>query len=121
MTTWPRAQSTGSRKYLTQALTYLSGLSIYVIFYLLLPLLLGSLSIYVIFSARMQLKIKIRAKNRKLSSYFRHHLVKSIPIGTVFSVYETLCDGLKDQDKVQGCYKNFKELLLKLAEFCLCK
>ena len=47
--------------------------------------------------------------------------VKSIQIGTVYSVYETLCDGLKDQDKVQGCYQNFKELLLKLAEFYLCK
>ena len=47
--------------------------------------------------------------------------VKSIQIDTVYSVYETLCDGLKDQDKVQGCYENFKELLLKLAEFYLCK
>ena len=47
--------------------------------------------------------------------------VKSIQIGTVYNVYDTLCDGLKDQDKVQGCYRNFKELLLKLAEFYLCK
>ena len=37
----------------------LGGLSIYVIFYSLLPLLLGGLSIYVIFSTRMQLKIKM--------------------------------------------------------------
>ena len=34
--------------------------------------------------------------------------VKNIQIGTVYSVYETLCDGLKDQDKVEGCYQNFK-------------
>ena len=60
--------------------------------------------------------VPLIAPYNKLMSF-----VKSIQIGTVYSVCETLCDGLKDQDKVQGCYQNFKELLLKLAEFYLCK
>ena len=47
--------------------------------------------------------------------------VKSIPIGTIYDVYDTLCAGLKEEDKVQGCYRSLKELLLKLAEFYLCK
>ena len=47
--------------------------------------------------------------------------VKSIPIGTIYDVYDTLRAGLKEEDKVQGCYRSLKELLLKLAEFYLCK
>ena len=46
--------------------------------------------------------------------------VKSIPIGTIYDVYDTLCAGLKEEDKVQGCYRCLKELLLKLAEFYIC-
>ena len=42
---------------------------------------------------------------------------KSIQIGTLYSVYDTLCDGLLEENKVKGSYRNFKELLLKLAEF----
>ena len=47
--------------------------------------------------------------------------VKNIQIGTLYSVYDTLCDGLLEEDKVKGSYRNFKELLLKLAEFYLSK
>lgn len=36
-------------------------------------------------------------------------------------MYDTLCDGLKDEDKVHGCYRNLKELVLKLAQFYLSK
>ena len=46
--------------------------------------------------------------------------IKNIPIGTVYSVYDKLCDGLAEDEKVQGCYRNLRELLLKLARFCLC-
>ena len=45
--------------------------------------------------------------------------VKSIYIGTVYSTYDSLCDGLEDGDKIQGCYRNLKELLIMLAEFYL--
>lgn len=45
--------------------------------------------------------------------------IKSIPVGSIYSVYETLCDGLSEENKVQGCYRNLEELLVKLAEFYL--
>ena len=45
--------------------------------------------------------------------------IKSIPIGTVYSISYKFCDGLDDCDKVNGCYRNLKEMLVKLAEFYL--
>ena len=30
--------------------------------------------------------------------------IKSIDLGTIYNVYETLCDGLDEGDKVYGCY-----------------
>ena len=47
--------------------------------------------------------------------------VKSVKIGTLYSVYDILCDGLLEEDKVKGSYRNFKELLLILAAFYLSK
>ena len=55
------------------------------------------------------------APYHKLMSY-----IKSIDIGKLYSVRETLCEDFEDQDKVNGCYRNLEELLLKLAEFYLC-
>lgn len=55
------------------------------------------------------------ALHQKLMSY-----IKSIDIGKLYSVREMLCEDLEDQDKVNGCYRNLEELLLKLAEFYLC-
>ena len=65
----------------------LGGLSIYVIFYSLLPLLLGGLSIYVIFSTRMQLKIKMlitlitgnKGKESKLVVVFQASFARKRP------------------------------------------
>jgi hypothetical protein len=51
----------------------------------------------------------------KLMSY-----IKSIDIGKLYSVRETLCEDLEDREKVNGCYRNLEELLLKLAQFYLC-
>jgi hypothetical protein len=45
--------------------------------------------------------------------------VKSINIGTIYSTYDTLCNGLQEDDKIQGCYRSIKELLIMLAEFYL--
>lgn len=45
--------------------------------------------------------------------------VKSIPLYSIYSVYQTLCYDLNDEDNVCGCYRNLKELLLILAEFYL--
>lgn len=47
--------------------------------------------------------------------------VKTTQIGTLYSVYDTLCDGLLEEDKVKGSYRNLTELLLILAEFYLSK
>ena len=44
---------------------------------------------------------------------------KSISLGTINSVTDTLCYGLDECDKVTGCYRNLKEMLIKLAEFYL--
>ncbi|CAB4040834.1 Hypothetical predicted protein [Paramuricea clavata] len=45
--------------------------------------------------------------------------IKSIPVGSIYSVYETLCEGLDEEYKVHGCYRNLAELFIKLAEFYL--
>ncbi|CAB4000117.1 Hypothetical predicted protein [Paramuricea clavata] len=42
--------------------------------------------------------------------------IKSVNVGNIYSVYDTLCD---EDDKVCGCYRSLKELLLRLAEFYL--
>jgi hypothetical protein len=45
--------------------------------------------------------------------------IKTINLGKIYSVYDNLCDGLDDSQKVHGCYRNLKELLVRLAEFYL--
>lgn len=45
--------------------------------------------------------------------------VKSIEVGNLYDVRNTLCDGLKEKDSVSGCYQDFKDLLIRLAEFNL--
>ena len=45
--------------------------------------------------------------------------IKEIDIGKLYSVRETLCDGLKEQDKVDGMYRDIKDLLTNLAQFYL--
>ena len=51
-----------------------------------------------------------------------HRLVaytRSIDVGKLHSVRDTLCDGLDDKNKVSGCYRDLEELLVRLAEFYL--
>lgn len=56
----------------------------------------------------------------KLVPYHRlMSYIKSIEIGKLHSVREELCDGLEESEKVNGCYRDFEELVLKLAEFYL--
>jgi hypothetical protein len=45
--------------------------------------------------------------------------IKSIDIGKLHNVCQLLCDGLEESEKVNGCYREIEELLLKLAEFYL--
>ena len=56
----------------------------------------------------------------KLVPYHRlMSYIKSIDIGKLFSVRDTLCDGLDESEKVNGCYRDLEELLVRLAEFYL--
>ena len=45
--------------------------------------------------------------------------IKSIDIGQLHSVRENLCNGLDECDKVNGCYRDIEDLLVKLARFYL--
>ena len=45
--------------------------------------------------------------------------IKSIDIGQLHSVCENLCDGLDECDKINGCYRDIEDLLVKLAGFYL--
>ena len=45
--------------------------------------------------------------------------IKSIDIGKLYSVRETLCDGLEEVEKVDGVYRNIKETVLVLARYYL--
>ena len=45
--------------------------------------------------------------------------IKSIEIVKLYDVREMLCDGLEECEKVNGCYRELEELILKLAEFYL--
>lgn len=47
--------------------------------------------------------------------------IKSIDIGQLYSVRETLCQGLAEEEKVDGMYRDVKQLLLYLAKFYLCQ
>ncbi len=56
----------------------------------------------------------------KLVPYHRlMSFIKSIDIGKLHSVREELCEGLDESEKVNGCYRDIEELVLKLAEFYL--
>ena len=45
--------------------------------------------------------------------------VRSIPVGNIYSVADTLCNDLDENEKVSGCFRSLKELLVCLAEFYL--
>ena len=45
--------------------------------------------------------------------------MKSIDIGQLHSVHENMCEGLDDCDKVNGCFRDLEDLLVKLAGFYL--
>ncbi|XP_028408827.1 uncharacterized protein LOC114531418 [Dendronephthya gigantea] len=47
------------------------------------------------------------------------HYIKSIDIGKLYSIRETLCDGLDEIDKVDGVYRNNQEIVLILARYYL--
>ena len=38
--------------------------------------------------------------------------IKSISIAAIHSISDKLCDGLDDCDRVNGCYRNLKEMLV---------
>ena len=46
--------------------------------------------------------------------------IKSIDIGKLYSVRETLCQGWQEEEKVDGMYRDIKELLVSLAKYYLC-
>ncbi len=39
--------------------------------------------------------------------------IKSIGIGKLHSVREELCEGLEESEKVNGCYREIEELVIK--------
>ena len=43
--------------------------------------------------------------------------IKSINIGELYSVRETLCEGLNEEEKVSGVYRNIREMLPCLARY----
>ena len=43
--------------------------------------------------------------------------IKSIDVGKLFSVDEVFCGDLEEQEKVNGCFRDLEDLLVKLAEF----
>ena len=45
--------------------------------------------------------------------------IKSVDAGKLYSVCDTLYDGLDEKNKVNGCYRNLEDLLVRLAEFYL--
>ena len=51
----------------------------------------------------------------------RMPFIKSIDIGQLYSVRDTLCQGLAEEEKVDGMYRDIKELLLNLAKLYLCQ
>ncbi|CAB4021988.1 Hypothetical predicted protein [Paramuricea clavata] len=64
--------------------------------------------------------------NLKAYESSEENMIRSVSVyycggiaGNIYSVYDTLCDDLDKDDKVCGCYRSLKELLLRLAEFYL--
>ena len=56
----------------------------------------------------------------KLVPYHRlMSYITSIEVGKLHSVREELCDGLDESEKVNGCYQDIEELVIKLAKFYL--
>ena len=45
--------------------------------------------------------------------------IKSVDAGKLYSVRGILCDGLDENDKVNGCYRDLEDLLVRLAQFYL--
>lgn len=43
--------------------------------------------------------------------------IKSIDIGKLYNVSETLCYDMDEEHKIEGCYRDLKELLPRLAKF----
>ena len=42
--------------------------------------------------------------------------IKSVDIGKLHSIRETLCDGLDESENVDGVYRNIKEMVLHLCQ-----
>ena len=68
--------------------------------------------------------VRIKVANCPIPKLVPYHklmpYIKSVDIGKLFSVRETLCDYLENAEKVNGCYRKLEDLMLKLAEFYLC-
>ena len=43
--------------------------------------------------------------------------IKKVDTGNLYDVKETLCDGLDEEEKVDGKYRDLLQLLLQLAHF----
>ena len=67
--------------------------------------------------------MRIKVANCPLPRLVPYHrlmsYIKSIDIGELHSVSENLCDGLDDCNKVNGCYRDIENLLVRLAKFYL--
>ena len=46
-------------------------------------------------------------------------IIKAVNIGKLYSVRDTLCEGLSEQNKVCGSYRDLTDLLINLAKFYL--
>lgn len=52
-------------------------------------------------------------------SHKLNEFIKSIDIGSIFSVKETLCVGLPEAEQYDGVYRDLQELLSTIAKFYL--
>ena len=80
-------------------------------------------SCYKTFSSSSKNRVRLSVHECPIPRFVPYHklmpFIKSIHIENLYSVYNTLCDGLDEDEKVCGCYRSLKELLISLAEFYL--
>lgn len=61
--------------------------------------------------------VRIKVANCPAPQLVPHH--KSVDIGKLYSVGERFCVGLDESEKVNGCYRDIEDLLVKLADLYL--
>jgi len=67
--------------------------------------------------------VRIKVNHCPLPRLVPYHklmpFIKSIDIGSLYSVRETLCEGLPEEENVDGVYRKLPEMLARLAEYYL--